>query len=125
MRAVGDEMSAPDGARTSRRHGDEGSALILVLVMIVIGSLLASGIDHELRMTVTPALQAQVPQVVRAVARAGGHSLVLQRARADGTDSAFAAQLARVSDWEERFAQTADAAVRQGESIGVQVSSRS
>ncbi len=40
MRAVGDEMSAPDGARTSRRHGDEGSALILVLVMIVIGSLI-------------------------------------------------------------------------------------
>ena len=90
-----------------------------------LGMLLASGIDHELRMTVTPALQSQVPQVVEAVARAGGASLVLQRARPDGADSAFAAQLGRVGDWEERFAQTADAAVRQGESIGVQVSARS
>lgn len=89
-----------------------------------LGMLLDSGIDHELRMTVTPALLSEVPRVVEAVARVGGHSLVLQRARADGADAAFAAQLGRVGDWEERFAQTADAAVRRGESVGVRVSSR-
>ena len=89
-----------------------------------LGMLLASGVDHELRMTVTPALEAQVDRVVVAVARAGGAALVLQRARADGADESFAAQIARVPDWKERFAQTADSAARLGEAEGVLVTAR-
>ena len=89
-----------------------------------LGMLLASGVDHELRMTVTPALQAQVPQVVRAVARAGGGALVLQRARPDGTDADFAAQLGHVTDWVERFELTARAALRRGEVEGVMITTR-
>ncbi|WP_422115471.1 anaerobic ribonucleoside-triphosphate reductase activating protein [Brachybacterium sp. UNK5269] len=86
--------------------------------------LLVSGVDHELRMTVTPALQAQVPAVLRLVSEEGGRSLVLQRARADGTGTAFAAQLAQVPDWAERFESTAAAAERLGSELGVRVTVR-
>ena len=90
-----------------------------------LGMLLASGVAHELRMTVTPALQPQVPQIVDAISRAGGESLVLQRARPDGAGTTFAAQLGRVADWEERFAASAEAAERRGETVGVRVTTRS
>ncbi|MGO1227022.1 MAG: anaerobic ribonucleoside-triphosphate reductase activating protein [Brachybacterium sp.] len=89
-----------------------------------LGMLLNSGVDHELRMTVTPALQAEVLQVVRLVAQAGGGALVLQRARPDGADAGFAAQLARAPDWPERFEEIADAATRRGKEEGVQVRAR-
>lgn len=89
-----------------------------------LGMLLASGVAHELRMTVTPALEAQVPRVVQAVARAGGDALVLQRARPDGADAAFAAQLTHVTDWGERFEETARTAFRQGQAEGVLITTR-
>jgi len=87
--------------------------------------LLAAGVDHELRMTMTPALLAQVPAVVDAVARLGGRALVLQRARAEGTSEAFAVQLARIPDWAARFEEAAEDAARRGERQGVAVTSRS
>ncbi|EYT50994.1 anaerobic ribonucleoside-triphosphate reductase activating protein [Brachybacterium muris] len=78
--------------------------------------LLASRVDHELRMTVTPQLIDQVPTVIETVGRAGGTHLVLQKARADGADSGFATQLAAVPDWAERF----DAAAHRTRQLGAQ-----
>lgn len=86
--------------------------------------LLASGVDHELRMTVTPALEAQVPAVLHLVSEAGGRSLVLQRARSDGAEAAFAAQLERIPDWADRFERTATTAGRLGSELGVRVTVR-
>lgn len=114
-----DVKASPPGY--SALVGRPGSAL---KVQRSLDLLVASGIAHELRMTVTPALQDQVPEVVRLIAVAGGAALVLQRARPDGTDSSFAAQLARAPDWPERFDEIADAAVRVGREEGVQVTSR-
>lgn len=83
--------------------------------------LLASSVEHELRMTVTPALLEQLPSVVSTVAQQGGTHLVLQRARPDGADPAFAAQLAAVPDWSERFDRARERAAAVGERLGVQV----
>ncbi len=86
--------------------------------------LLASGVEHELRMTVTPALLDQVTQVVGAVSRAGGRALVLQQARPDGAAEDFAAQLTALKDWPARFAEVAEQACTAGERCGVEVSAR-
>ncbi|MGY5765655.1 anaerobic ribonucleoside-triphosphate reductase activating protein [Brachybacterium sp. DNPG3] len=86
--------------------------------------LLDVGIDHELRMTVTPALAGQVEAVVDLVAGLGGQGLVLQRARPDGADPVFARALGEVADWPERFAAAADVGRRRGEERGVAVSVR-
>lgn len=86
--------------------------------------LLGSGVPHELRMTLTPALAGQVTEVIDLVAELGGRALVLQRARADGTGDAFAAALARVPDWPERFARAAACAREHGERRRVAVSVR-
>lgn len=86
--------------------------------------LLSSGVGHELRMTLTPALAGQVIDVIDLVAAHGGRGLVLQRARADGTGAAFAAALARVPDWPQRFAEAAAHARAHGERKDVVVSVR-
>ncbi len=86
--------------------------------------LLASGVDHELRMTVTPSLVEQVPAVVELVAQAGGRALTLQRVRADGTEQAFAAHLGAVVDWPRRFDACAQAAQARGDALGVAVRAR-
>lgn len=86
--------------------------------------LLDAGIDHELRMTVTPALVLEVPAVLEQLAAVGAHALVLQCARADGAPSAFAAQLDAVPDWPGRFAEAVAVAQAAGERLGVAVSSR-
>lgn len=89
-----------------------------------LAALLASGVEHELRMTVTPALIGQVAAVVDLVAEAGGRALVLQRARADGASGAFAAALGGVVDWPQRFARAVDAARELGARRGIEVSAR-
>lgn len=86
--------------------------------------LLASGVDHELRMTVTPQLIDQVPTVIETVGRAGGTHLVLQKARADGADSGFATQLAAVPDWAERFDAAALRARQDAAERGLEVTVR-
>lgn len=86
--------------------------------------LLASGVDHELRTTVTPQLTGQVPAVIETIAAAGGTHLVLQKARPDGAEPGFAAQLAAVPDWTERFDRAAQHAQDVGEDLGVQVTAR-
>ena len=86
--------------------------------------LLASRVDHELRMTVTPQLLDQVPAVIESVGRAGGSHLVLQRARPDGAEAGFAAQLTAVPDWAERFDGAVKAAHGIGEQHGVRVTAR-
>ena len=86
--------------------------------------LLAAGVDHELRMTLTPALLPQVAGTLDLVARAGGTSLVLQRARAEGTEAGFAAQLTAHTDWPTRFQAAAEAATRHGRELGLEVSVR-
>ena len=86
--------------------------------------LLGSGISHELRMTLTPALAAQVEDVVDLLAGVGADHLVLQRARPDGTDPGFARELGAVADWPERFEAAADRARRHGRDRGVEVSRR-
>ena len=90
-----------------------------------LGLLLASGVDHELRMTVTPQLNDQVPAVIESVGRAGGSHLVLQQARADGAGGDFAAQLAALPDWPERFDSCVASARDAGEQLGVRVTARS
>ena len=86
--------------------------------------LLAAGIDHELRMTLTPALLDQVPAVIELLAELGGRALVLQRARPDGAETAFAEQLRALPGWEARFTETAAEAAQHGERLGVRVTSR-
>lgn len=86
--------------------------------------LLASGVDHELRMTVTPALQEQVASVIALVADLGGRSLVLQRARSEGASGDFAATLTQVVDWPDQFAATAADGQERGTERGVMVSIR-
>lgn len=83
-----------------------------------------SGIAHELRMTLTPALLGQVGAVIDLIAELGGDALVLQRARADGTGAAFAAALARIPEWPERFDRAASRARRRGDRRGVAVTVR-
>lgn len=87
--------------------------------------LLASGVNQELRMTVTPQLIDQVPAVIENVGRAGGSHLVLQQARADGAGGDFAAQLAALPDWPERFDSCVASARDAGEQLGVRVTVRS
>ena len=86
--------------------------------------LLASGVDHELRMTVTPQLIDQVPAVIETVHRGGGTHLVLQKARADGAESGFARQLAAVPDWTERFDAAAHRARQLGAEQGLEITVR-
>ncbi|WP_087101504.1 anaerobic ribonucleoside-triphosphate reductase activating protein [Brachybacterium nesterenkovii] len=86
--------------------------------------LLDAGIDHELRMTVTPALIEQIPAVLEMLGAAGASALVLQRARPDGAPAAFAAQLDAVADWPARFDAAVEAARAAGRRLGVEVSSR-
>lgn len=86
--------------------------------------LRASGVEHELRMTLTPALLPQVAGTLDLVARAGGTSLVLQRARPDGAEADFAAELAAHPDWPARFGEAVEAATVDGRALGVEVSSR-
>ena len=90
-----------------------------------LGVLLASGVAHELRMTVTPTLVEQVPAVIDLVAEAGGGGLVLQRARADGAPGAFASALGAVADWPQRFADAVETARERGTERGVAISARS
>lgn len=86
--------------------------------------LLAAGVDHELRMTLAPALIPEVPAVLEMLAAAGASSLVLQRARPEGTPAAFVAQLAATPDWPGRFRAVLDQARRQGEGLGITVTGR-
>ncbi len=104
-------------ATVGRRHAwaSAGRSLLLVL---------ASGVDHELRMTVTPDLADQVPDVVRTVADAGGRALVLQRARADGAPAPFAARIAAQADWEGAFARAVDVARETASRRGVELAVR-
>jgi pyruvate formate lyase activating enzyme len=85
-----------------------------------------SGVEHELRMTLTPDLLDQVPAVLemlaerpRAADRDRG-TLVLQQAQARGTSPDFAARLARETNWDADFA----AAVREARAVGEQVGIR-
>lgn len=89
-----------------------------------LGILGTSGVPHELRMTVTPALAGQVPAVLELVGRQGGTQLVLQRARADGASPDFAAALDGEADWPGRFAAIAERAAERGERRGVTVAVR-
>lgn len=89
-----------------------------------LGLLLASGVDRELRMTVTPALCEQVPSAIDLVAELGGRALVLQRARADGAETEFAAALEAEADWHGLFADVVEAAARHGDMRGVEVAAR-
>lgn len=112
------KASAPTyDATVGRRHAWASAERSLHL-------LLESGVDHELRMTVTPALLGHVPDVVRTVADAGGRALVLQRARAEGAPSAFAAQLAARPDWEGEFARAVDAVRERAERCGIALAVR-
>lgn len=90
-----------------------------------LGLLLASGVDHELRMTVTPALRDQVPSAIDLVDELGGRALVLQRARPDGTETQFAAALEAEADWHGLFADVVEAASGHGDMRGVEVAARS
>ena len=86
--------------------------------------LLASGVDHELRMTLTPQLVDQVPAVIDLLAESGARGLVLQQARPDGAAAEFAAGLSAVPDWPGLFTSTAEAAQRHGDARGVTVTVR-
>lgn len=99
---------AEESLRMLMRSGSDGSAAVA----------------HELRMTVTPALLPQVPQVVRLVSEVGGDHLVLQRARPDGAEESFAAQLGAAADWPERFERAADAAEALGRGLGIRIGRR-
>lgn len=117
---VGFDVKAAPGGYSSlvgRSGAWERSAASLRL-------LLASGVDHELRMTVTPQLIEQVPAVIETVGRAGGSHLVLQQARPDGAEPDFATQLAAVPDWTERFDRAARHAQEIGADLGVHVTAR-
>ncbi|MCS6712232.1 hypothetical protein JSY14_09460 [Brachybacterium sp. EF45031] len=81
--------------------------------------VLASGVAHELRTTVTPVVIAQLPAVLRLVRESGGEHLVLQRARNDGTDAAFAATLP--PDWPARFDHAAAWATEVGSRLDLEV----
>jgi len=112
------KASAPTyDATVGRRHAWASAGRSLSL-------LLASGVEHELRMTVTPGLAAQVPAGIRTVATAGGHALVLQRARSDGAPEAFAAQLAAHPDWEGAFTRAVDAARETASEHGIELAVR-
>ena len=89
-----------------------------------LGLLLASGVDHELRMTVTSALRDQVPSAIDLVAELGGRALVLQRARPDGTETQFAAALEAEAEWHGLFADVVEAASGHGDMRGVEVVAR-
>ena len=89
-----------------------------------LGLLLASGVDHELRMTVTPALREQVPSAIDLVDELGGRALVLQRARPDGTETQFAAALEAEAEWHGLFADVVEAASGHGDMRGVEVVAR-
>lgn len=84
--------------------------------------LLTSGIDHELRTTVTPGLVAQLPALLRMVAGVGGDRLVLQPVRADGADAGFASTLPQ--DWPARFQDAVTRAADEGAALGLTVTAR-
>lgn len=89
-----------------------------------LGLLLASGVDHELRMTVTPRLEAQVPEVVAWLAAAGADRLVLQPVRPDGATEDFVRHLEAVSRRQERFDACVREAQARGGALGVAVRAR-
>lgn len=112
-----DVKAAPAGYETlvGRRGAWERAQVSLRL-------LLASGVDHELRTTVTPGLIDQLPAILGTVAQAGGERLVLQRMRADGAASAVAAQLP--PRWPELFAEAVEEAAACGAAQQVEVLAR-
>lgn len=93
--------------------------------------LLRSGVDNELRMTLTPDLIPELDRTLMSIGRIaqeeGGPipSLVLQQAQGRGTSPEFAARLAGTRDWRTRFEAAAADARRTGEHIGVEVRARS
>lgn len=87
-------------------------------------ALLASGVGHELRMTVTPWLEPQVLGVVEWLAAAGADRLVLQPVRCDGADEDFVRRLEGVPLRRERFDACVREAQARGEALGVAVGAR-
>lgn len=91
--------------------------------------LARSGVDVEVRTTLTPGLCAQVENLVTAFADltdevGGPRALVLQKARADGAPASFAQTLPPEREWAGRFAEAIEKAQACGVARGVQVASR-
>ncbi|OKL48654.1 anaerobic ribonucleoside-triphosphate reductase activating protein [Boudabousia marimammalium] len=72
--------------------------------------LVASGVDHEIRLTTFPAFPRTEAQIASQVADAGAKVFALQQARPLGTPAAFAAQLEAYGKaaWDEQFRQIAE-----------------
>ena len=84
--------------------------------------LVGSGVDHELRTTLTPALVTQLPELLETVAQMGGRRLVLQPVRTDGAAPAFARTLP--PDWSRQFDEAVAGAEVIGARHGVEVVAR-
>ncbi|MGQ4527630.1 anaerobic ribonucleoside-triphosphate reductase activating protein [Dermabacteraceae bacterium P13136] len=70
-----------------------------------LAKLVASRVAYEVRMTVTPGLVAQVPQVLAVAARAGVTEVVLRQARADGAPTALREALRDSPGWDGVFSR--------------------
>ncbi|MFT3876449.1 MAG: anaerobic ribonucleoside-triphosphate reductase activating protein [Propioniciclava sp.] len=84
IKALPARYGAITGVEASGAKAAESLALVV-----------ASGVDHEVRITVDPDIHdlAHVTDLVAWVRAAGARRIVLQQARADGASAAFAARL--------------------------------